>query len=83
MAIVEQELQTRMGGRSKQKVSGERKNYANGPKLVLINGNTRQRYNVRLFASFLVLPFKKILFKLFNLISQSLILMWTVIYLLC
>lgn len=38
---VEQELQTQMGGRSRQKVSGECRNHVNGspdPKLVLIRG---------------------------------------------
>lgn len=51
MGIVEQELQTRMGGRSRQKVSGEWKNYGNGAKLVLIHVRQCE-------AIFLVLPFK-------------------------
>lgn len=53
---VEQELQTQMGGRSRQKVSGECKNHvsgSHGPKLVLINVNKRSCYNVRLFVAYL------------------------------
>lgn len=47
---VEQELQSQMGGRSRQKVSGECQNHANksqGPKLVLMNVITRGFYDVK------------------------------------
>lgn len=53
---VEQELQTRMGGRSRQKVSGERKHHVKGrhpQKLVWIDVKERICYNVRLFVVFL------------------------------
>lgn len=49
---VEQELQTRMGGRSRQKVSGERKHHVKGrhpQKLVWIDVKERICYNARLF----------------------------------
>lgn len=55
---MEQELQIRMGGRSRQKVSGDCKNHVNGshgPKLVLINLITRRCYSVRLFVAYLTL----------------------------
>lgn len=68
ISSVEQELQTRMGGRSKKKVSGESKNHVKGrhpQKLVLIHVKGRHGYNIRLFVAYsnfdlclLVHPFK-------------------------
>lgn len=53
---VEQELQTRTGGRSRQKVSGECEHHVKGrhpQKLVWIDVKERICYNVRLFVAYL------------------------------
>lgn len=95
---VEQEVQTQMGGRPRQKVSGECKNHvigSHGPKIVLINVNKISCCNVRLFVAYLnfgswllVHPFKNDFSSYFqrtsfNIISQNHILIWKKNFLLC